>query len=121
MTEPLTVRYAPSGIRATLEVGGKDVTNYVTRMTIDHSALALPKVYLELSPKAELDEVLTEAMVHIREVVQEDPADAMLRFIEPLDPGEFERACLELMELGGPQTFGAAALAVLRAYAGGVE
>jgi|GEM_PF-3156206 len=119
MPTPLTVRYAPNGGKAQLEVDGKDLSEHVGRVTIDHHGGSLAQVYLELSPKADLDEVLVEGMVHVKETVHEDPADATLRFLDPIDPAEFEKAVLSAMELGGPQTFGAAALHVLRGYAGG--
>lgn len=115
----LGIKYEPNGVTATLEVEGVDMTSLVRRITIDHVAREAPLVFLELKKGVELDPVIAEAVVHIREVVQEDPADATLRFLEPLDPGEFEKAILAAMELGGPQTFGEAALLVLRGYAGG--
>lgn len=117
--EAIRVKYEPSGMRAAVEVGGIDMTKDISRLTIDHRVADAPLVFLELKKGIELDPVLVDAVVHIREVVEEDPADAALRFLEPLDPQEFERACLAAMELGGPSTFGEAALFVLKGYAGG--
>jgi len=121
MTTPLPVTYTPEagGVRAKVEVDGFDLTGGVSRLTIDHRAGDAPLVFLELKRGAVLDPVLVDAVVHIREVVEEDPADAMLRFLEPLDPAEFETACLKVLELGGAQTFGQAAIDVLKGYADG--
>lgn len=113
------IRWAPSGTRGELEINGVDISKEVSRISVDHRAGDFPRVFLELKPGGTLDPVVADASVFIREVVQEDPADAMLRFIEPLDPSEFEKACLASMEMGGPATFGEAALAVLRSYARG--
>lgn len=120
--KPVTVRYTNDGARGTVEVAGHDISKTVSRFTFDHNTkgdLPFPQVFLELRQGVALEPIVAEAVVFVRETVLEDPADAMLRFIEPLDPSEFEKACLAAMDMGGPSTFGEAALHVLRGYAGG--
>lgn len=119
MSEPMSVRYRPSGVRAELEVGGRDLSGLASRVSIDHPAGEAPRVFLELKRGVDVDEVLVEGMVHVKETVHEDPADACLRFLEPIDAGELERCALAAMELGGASTFGEAALRVLRGWARG--
>lgn len=119
MPDPVSVKYEPQGVKARVEVEGQDLSDLVSRVSIDHAAGDAPVVYLQLKPGTDVSAIDVEAFVHVKEVVQEDPADATLRFLEPIDAGEFERACLQAMELGGPATFGEAALAVLRGYARG--
>lgn len=118
------VEYRQTGFStASISVAGQDVTNVVSRFTVDHNpndrANPAPKVFLELKSSCELPELIVDASVYIRETVHEDELTATLRFLEPIDPTEFEKACLAAMEMGGPSTFGEAALFVLRGYAGG--
>lgn len=120
MSEPMTVRYSPAGVvQAVLEVDGKDLSAVVSRVSIDHAAGSAPSVYLELKKGVPVEDVLLKGMVHVKETVHEDPADACLRFLEPIDPGELERSAMAALELGGPTTFGEAVLAVLRGWARG--
>ena len=83
---PLEVRYEQGAAPTTakVEIAGHDLTKILTRISFDHSGNQLPKVYLELKPTMKLPEVLVDAVVYLRETILEDPADAMLRFIEPL-------------------------------------
>lgn len=119
MTKVLPIRYAPSGELGELEVDGHDLSRLVSRVSIDHAAGEFPRVYLELKKGTPVEEVALEGVVHVKETVLQDPAEACLAFLEPIDPGELERACLAAMELGGAQSFGDAALAVLRGWARG--
>lgn len=109
------VRYTPQGARAQIEIDGQNISNIVQRFTIDHRGGQVPEVFLELRPDAS-DVIECEAVVH---VVRTEPADelaAVADWLEPLDAEQFEIAVLAAMELGGPQTFGAAALEVLKGW-----
>lgn len=115
----LRTTYTPVVGGCEITIGGVDVSSAIKRFSLDHGVDDLPKVFLELGPRGVPEGIDVDAIVHVREVVQEDPADACRRFLEPLDPAEFEKACLAAMEAGGPATFGEAALAVLKAYTEG--
>lgn len=120
------VEYQQTGYStARIAVAGHDLTGIVSRFTLDHDpndrSNPAPKVFLELKQSCELPEIISDASVYVRETVHEDELTATLRFLEPIDPAEFEKACLAALELGGPTTFGEAALFVLRGYAGGAE
>lgn len=104
---------------AKLTLAGQPVENLVSRVSVDHVAGGLPTVFLELRPGIGPGQLGGIGHIVVRETIEEDPADAMLRFLEPIDPGELEKACLAAMELGGPETFGEAALSVLRGWARG--
>jgi hypothetical protein len=120
MPEPKTVRYEPAGLTTPcVWVGDQEMTPHISRFSVDHEEGQLPRLYLELKPGTMPEQLGFTGYVHVRETVHEDAADAALRFLEPIDAAEFERACMQAMELGGPATFGQAALEVLRGYASG--
>jgi hypothetical protein len=116
----LPVRYVQeSAIQGRVEVAGHDVSAQVSRVSIDHRAGQLPQVFLELRPGLDAGAIEVEGVVHVTREVRQDPMDAALAFLEPVDPAELERCALAAMEMGGPQTFGQAALEVLRGWARG--
>ena len=115
---PVTYRQS-SAITATINVDGTDLTNSISRITIDHHGGKLPQIFLELARGKPIEEITVEGIVHVIREVKEDPADACLRFLEPIDPAELDRCVLEAMELGGPKQYGEAALHVLRGWARG--
>lgn len=108
--------YKPDGLTAVVTVAGQEIQGFLRRVTIDHGPAAFPKVFLELRSGVELDAIECKAVVSVVKEVLEDPLEAVQRFLEPLDPGEFEKACLAAMEMGGPATFGEAALYVLKEW-----
>lgn len=114
--ETATVRYTLAGATAGVEVDGQDISKLLSRFTIDHHAGALPHVFLELQKTVAVDEIECQAVVHVIREVPADEIAAVRRWLEPIDADEFEKAVLAAMELGGPQTFGAAALEVLRKW-----
>jgi hypothetical protein len=116
---PVDFAVRPGAGRHQLLVGGQDVTRLVSRATVDVRAGDLPQVYLELARSASVEDFEGEGIVHTVREVPEDPAAACLRFLEPIDPEELDKAVLSSMEMGGPQTYGEACLAVMRAWARG--
>lgn len=113
-----SIAITPDGMKASIVLDGADVSAVVSGYVIEHFASDFPIVTLRLSQAVDVETFVSEHAL-VRVEVPQDPADAMLEFIAPLDAGEFEKAVLEIMELGGPQTFGEAALAVLKGYASG--
>jgi hypothetical protein len=113
-----TFRVFPNGVTARIVLDGVDVSTAVRAYSITQNALERPVVTLALTTQTDVEEFSAENAL-IRVEVPEDEASATLRFLEPLDAGEFEIAVLNSMEMGGPQTFGEAALEVLRSYARG--
>lgn len=111
-------RVFPNGDTARVVLDGEDISTAVYAYSITQAASERPVVTLAMTSSIDVEEFVAQGAL-VRVEIPEDPAQAMLRFIEPLDPNEFEQACLAVMEPGGPQTFGEAALAVLRSYASG--
>lgn len=113
------MKIIPGFGQATVLVDGHDVSNHVTRVSFDQRGGQLPEVFLELSPRSKPDDIECEAVVHVVREVPEDAAAATARFLEAIDADELDRCVLATMELDGPQTYGAACLEVMRAWARG--
>lgn len=116
-TAPVTIE--PGFGTAKVVVAGQDVSNLVSRVSFDQQAGKLPEVFLELDPRARPDAIQCDAVVNVVREVKQDPAEATLLFLENVDPTELDRCILEAMELGGPNTYGEACLAVFKAWARG--
>lgn len=113
------VRIAPgSPYAAPTVLLGEQIIADASRVSVDFSAGTAPRVFLEFDGE-EVAPLDLDAVVYITKEIKQDPAEACLQFLEPIDPAELQRCTLEIMEPGGPETFGEAALEVLRRWARG--
>jgi len=118
-TRTARVLIEPGLLSGRVVLDGQDVSNHVARVSYDHRAGSLPQVFLELAAQAAPASIECDAVVHVVQEVVQDQAAATLAFLEPIDPDELDRSVLAAMELGGPQTYGAAFLEVVRGWARG--
>jgi hypothetical protein len=78
-----------------IHVGGEDVTRVVNRATLDIQPGQLPVLYLE----CDSDTVIGEAVVRTVTGV-EDAQEAILGFLDAIDPAELEAKALESVGMG---------------------
>lgn len=117
-----TVRIEPRIGASKVILAGQDISALLSRVTVDLEAKQVPQVFFELSGMVLPEAIECQAVVHVTQVVQEDPAEAMLRFLENIDPDELDRCILESTGgLGEAQTYGVICLDVLRNWASGVH
>lgn len=115
---PQPVRIAwGSPFKAPSVLLGEKLITEATRVTVDCQTGAAPKIFLELDEPVE--DLQFEGVVHVVREVAADPIELMTGFLDDLDPGELNRAVLQLMEIEGIETFGEAALKVLGRWARG--
>jgi hypothetical protein len=115
-----TVKIEPGFGQSTIILDGQDVSNLLSRVTVDLAPKQAPQVFLELATTVLPEAIECQAVVRIVQIVAEEPAKAMLKFLENIDADELDRCILESMGgLGEAQTYGTVCLDVLRGWANG--
>jgi hypothetical protein len=116
-TQPVTIAWRNPFKAPTVQLGENLITD-AARVTVDCVSGGPPKIFLEFVDKA-VEDLQFPGVVHVVREVAAEPIELVVGFLEDLDPAELERVSLEKMEMGGPQTFGEAALLVLKEWARG--
>jgi len=116
-TQPVAIAWRNPYKAPTVQLGENLITD-ASRVTVDCQPGGPPKVFLEFGDRA-VEDLQFDGVVHVVREVAADPLLVVDAFLENIDPSELQRAVLESMELGGPETFGEAALQVLRKWARG--
>jgi hypothetical protein len=115
--QPVLIAWRNPFKAPTVQLGENLITD-ASRVTVDCQAGGPPKIFLEFEGKP-VEDLQLDGVVHVVREVAADPLKIVDEFLSNIDPPELQRAVLESMELGGPETFGEAALAVLRKWARG--
>lgn len=109
------VTYKQTGAAtAAIAVNGLDLTDCASRVSIDHHAGSTPQVFITFSKDTTIDELQLEADVTI---VRAEPPLSISDFVGGLEPDVIDLAVLQLMEAGGPETYGAAVVELLKQWA----
>jgi hypothetical protein len=116
--QPVTIAWRNPFKAPTVQLGENLITD-ASRVTVDCQTGGAPKIFLEFEGKP-VEDLQFDGVVHIVREVAADPLKVVDDFLAELDGSELQRAVLESLELGdGEQTFGDAALKVLRGWARG--
>lgn len=116
---PFEIVLPAGGLPAKIVIDGTDVSNNVSRVTVDmHASDRIPKVFLEMPGEGVLQgEGIVTQVVQVES--QQDQRELMEAFLANLDPDLLESAALEKCGgLGGFRT-GEAFLEVLKEYVRG--
>lgn len=116
-TQPVKIAWVSPYAAPTVLIGENLITD-ASRVTVDCESGGAPKIFLEFEGKA-VEDLQLEGVVHVVREVPADPIAIVVDFLSQLDPSELERAVLEAQEMGGPQSFGEAALLILKGWASG--
>lgn len=116
-TQPVKIAWVSPYAAPTVLIGENLIAD-ASRVTVDCESGGAPKIFLEFEGKP-VEDLQLEGVVHVVREVPADPIEIITGFLSQLDPTELERAVLESQGMGGPQSFGEAALAVLRGWASG--
>lgn len=117
------IRYdASNPFKPTLHLDGEPISlRQVRRVSVDHVASEMPKVYIETIPGEPLIDV---EGVLVEQVVEQAPAldfsSALTQFLDRLDPATLDQAILAQFEgLGGVSSTAQAVINVLKGMANG--
>lgn len=117
MTKPVKIAWG-SPFKAPSVLVGEQLVADATRVTLDCKTGQAPEIFLEFEGQ-QVEDLELEGVVHVVREVPADPIAIVVDFLSELDPTELDRAVLQAQEMGGPQGFGEAALAVLKGWASG--
>ena len=115
--QPVVIAWRNPYKAPTVQLGENLVTD-ASRVTVDCQAGGPPKIFLEFEGKP-VEDLHLEGVVHIVRETVADPIEVVSGFLENIDSDQLDQAVLEAMELGGPGTYGAAALEVMKRWARG--
>jgi hypothetical protein len=119
MTDAQLVKIAwASPYKAPTVLIGATLVTDASRVTVDCVAGEPPKIFLEFAEQP-VEDLNLEGVVHVVKEVAADPLEAVGEFLDAIDPAELDRCVLAAMEMGGPQTYGAATVEAMKGWARG--
>lgn len=99
--KPRQVRITAAGPKATVLVGGHDLSKAVRGYSIEHVSGQMPLIVLHAQPG--VDPVLFEGMSNVAVAFEpaEDPVADVVAFLAGIDPDALARAALQRDDLDG--------------------
>ena len=116
--QPISIAFGSPYKAPTIQLPNGQLITDATRVVVDCKTGEAPKVFLEFEG-VEVSDLQMEGVVSVIREVPADPFEGMQLFLSEIDPAALEKATLEVQAMGGPQSFGEAAVHVLKEWAGG--